>query len=101
MNGYDLRLMNSSFDRLRFDGLREPVRRKQRASDDFPQRAPVWSRPGASRNYVVRSELSLRHPIDYTRTRAGLKGNWQPFGDRGSCRPSYGFWDGTSLASGL
>jgi hypothetical protein len=41
-----------------------------------------------------------RHPIDYRRTRAGIKGSWQPFGDRGPRSSNYGLWDGTSLASG-
>jgi len=39
-------------------------------------------------------EDSLRHPVNYFRTRAGLKGAWRPYAR------SYGIADGTSLTGG-
>ncbi len=44
-------------------------------------------------------QASLSHPVDYARTRAGIKGSWRPQGDRHSY-DSFGLRDGTSLAGG-
>lgn len=98
-NGYDLRLINSAMDDVKLIGYTS----RYEEENDFPpffldapplSPAPV---PPATTSY---DENSLRHPVDYTRTRAGLKGSWQPFGDRGPRHSNYGLWDGTSLASG-
>ena len=92
-NGFDLRLMNTSFDNFDLTGYASRY-----AEDNELPTTFLTAPPLAPANTY--DQTSLRHPLDYTRTRAGLKGKWEPFGDRGSCHPSYGFWDGTSLAAG-
>jgi hypothetical protein len=97
-NGYDLRLINSSIDDVTLTGY---TSRYAENTDyppfflDAPPLSPAPVPPAASYD-----ENSVRSPLDYTRTRAGLKGSWQPFGDRGSRYSNYGLWDGTTLASG-
>lgn len=98
-NGYDLRLINTSIDDLTLTAY------ASRYAEDtsFPPTifdapplspAPV---PPATTSY---DEDSLVHPINYNRTRVGLKSSWQPFGDRGPRCSNYGLWDGTTIASG-
>jgi hypothetical protein len=97
-SGYDLRLINDALDDMtltayasRYDeetGLPAVIL-------DTPPFGPTPVPPA-----VAYDRASLRHPVDYNRTRVGLKSSWQPFGDRGPRRSNYGMWDGTSLASG-
>jgi hypothetical protein len=97
-SGYDFRLINSSIDDVKITGY---ASRYDEETDfppfalDSPPLAPAPVPPNPSYD-----ETSLRHPVDYARTRAGVKGSWQPFGDRGPRCSNYGLWDGTSLASG-
>lgn len=92
-NGFDVRLMNDSFEDL------DTTFYVSRYAEDneFP---PFFltSPPLAPDNTY--DEDSLRHAVDYTRTRAGVKWKWDPNCDRRSCYPSYGFWNGTSWAAG-
>jgi hypothetical protein len=97
-NGYDLRLTNRSFDQVTFTGYTSRYEETNEFPPFFldePPLSPAPTPPDPSYD-----EESLRHPLDYTRTRAGLKGTWQPFGDRGPRCSNYGLWDGTSLAAG-
>jgi hypothetical protein len=92
-SGYDLRLINSSIDDLKVTAYSSLYDEH----NDFPPfffNAPPLA---PANNY---DETSLRHPVDYLRTRAGLRGSWQPFGDRGPRRTNFGLWEGTSLVSG-
>jgi hypothetical protein len=92
MNGYDLRWMNHSFDDFDLTGYVSRYEENNELPTTF-----LTAPPYAPANTY--DQDSLRHPIDYTRTRAGLKGTWRPYGDRYSyC--SYGFRNGTSLAGG-
>jgi len=92
-DGYDIRLINTSFEDLDITGYAS----QYVENNEFP---PFFltSPPLAPANTY--DEDSLRHPVDYTRTRAGLKWKWDPSRDRRSCYPSYGFWNGTSWAAG-
>ncbi len=97
-NGYDLRLINDSLDQVTITGYASRYAENTDYPPFFltsPPYAPTPTPPNPSYD-----ETSLSQPIDYTRTRAGIKANWQPFGDRGSRRTNYGLWEGTSLASG-
>jgi hypothetical protein len=92
-DGFDLRLMNTSFDNLDVTSYVSRYAENNELPTTFltaPPRAPA----------STYDRVSLRHPVDYTRTRVGLKGKWEPFGDPGSGYPSYGFLDETSLAAG-
>ena len=75
MEGYDLRLTNTGLDQITLTGYTSRyVETNQVPSTYFtsPPLAPdnTWD------------EDSLRHPVNYFRTRAGIKGTWQPFGNR-------------------
>ena len=92
MNGYDLRLINSSFDQTTLTGYMSRYGEDNELPTTFFNAPPL----SPANNY---DQNSLRHPVDYARTRAGIKGSWQPYGDRHSY-DSYGLWDGTSFAGG-
>jgi hypothetical protein len=92
-NGYDIRLINSSYDDVKLTGYTS----RYEEDTDFP---PFFLNEPPLAPASTYDQDSLRHPLEYTRTRAGLKGSWQPFGDRGPRCSNYGLWDGTSLASG-
>lgn len=92
-NGFDLRLMNSSIDQVTLTGYASRYEEENELPTSY-----LTTPPYAPAN--TWDQDSLRHPVDYTRTRAGIKGAWQPFGDRGPRRTNYGLWEGTSLASG-
>jgi hypothetical protein len=92
MNGYDLRLINSSLDQIKLTGYASRYEETNELPSTFLNAPPL----APANNY---DQTSLRHPVDYTRTRAGIKGSWRPYGDRNSYY-SYGFQDGTSLAGG-
>jgi hypothetical protein len=97
-DGYDLRWINRSFDDMTLTGYTSRYDERNEFPPFFlvtPPFAPTPVPPDVSLE-----EQFARHPIDYTRTRAGVKGTWQPFGDRGPRCSNYGLWDGTSLASG-
>lgn len=92
MNGYDLRLINSSFDQITLTGYTSRYDESNELPSTFLTAPPL----APANTY---DQLSLRHPVDYTRMRAGIKGSWRPQGDRHS-NYSYGLQDGTSLAGG-
>jgi hypothetical protein len=97
-DGYDLRWINTSLDDVTLTGYTSQYDETNEFPPFFlvePPFAPTPVPPALSLE-----EQFLRHPIDYSRTRAGIKGTWQPFGDRGPRSSNYGLWDGTSLASG-
>ncbi len=87
MNGYDIRLTNTSLDQVTLTGYASRyVETNQVPTTYFtePPLAPAntWDQD------------SLRNPVNYFRTRAGVKGAWQPYAG------SYGLSDGTSLTGG-
>jgi hypothetical protein len=97
-SGYDLRLINRAID----DTTVTWYASRYDESNEFPPfflDEPPFA-PAPVPPAISLEEQFLRHPIDYRRTRAGVKGTWQPFGDRGRRCSNYGLWDGTSLASG-
>jgi hypothetical protein len=90
--GYDLRLINSSIEQTKITAYTSWYDEDNELPGvilDAPPLAPEGF-----------EETRLRHPVDYTRTRAGVKTSWQPFGDRGPRYTNYGLWEGTTLASG-
>jgi hypothetical protein len=97
-DGYDLRWINRSLDDVTLTGYAS----RYDENNDFPPfflvEPPFAPEPVAPA--LPLEEQFARHLIDYRRTRAGIKGTWQPFGDRGPRSSNYGLWDGTSLASG-
>lgn len=96
--GYDLRLTNRALDDITltyYASRYDETNQLPPFFFDAPPFAPTPVPPA-----LPVDQQFARHPIDYRRTRAGLKGNWQPFGDRGPRCSNYGLWDGTSLASG-
>jgi hypothetical protein len=96
-DGYDLRWINSSIDDVTLTGYTSRYDETNEFPPFFlvgaPFAPPEPPTPGLEERFA-------RHPIDYRRTRAGIKSTWQPFGDRGPRSSNYGLWDGTSLASG-
>lgn len=92
-NGYDLRLMNDRYDDLNVTAY---VSRYDE-TNELPT-TYLTSPPYAPANTY--DQDSLRQPVDYVRTRAGLKGKWKPFGDQPRYYPAYGFLDGSSFALG-
>jgi hypothetical protein len=92
MRGYDLRLINSSFDQFKLTGYASRYDERNELPTTFFTAPPL----APANTY---DQDSLRHPVDYTRTRAGIKGSWRPYGDRRSY-DSYGWQDGTSLTGG-
>lgn len=91
--GFDLRVTNTSFDNFDLTGYASRYVEDNELPTTFLTTPPLA--PASTYDQV-----SLRHPVDYARMRAGLKGKWEPFGDRGSSHSAYGFRDGTSLAAG-
>lgn len=92
LNGYDLRLINRGFDQTTFTGYVSRYSENNELPLTF-----LTSPPYAPANTY--DQDSLRHPVDYTRLRAGIKGSWQPYGNLHSY-DAYGWGDGTSLAGG-
>jgi hypothetical protein len=72
--GYDVRLINRSFDRLTIT----PYARLDEENNEFP---PPFLLP-EELNTGVNSQL--RHPVDYSRAAAGVKSVWEPFRDAGA-----------------
>ncbi len=92
-NGYDLRLTNTAIDDVRITGYASRYEENTTFPSSFLSGAP-YSSPDTY------DETSLVHDIDYTRTRAGVKSSWQPYGDRGPRCTNYGLFEGTTIASG-
>jgi hypothetical protein len=92
-DGYDLRLINRSLDDVTVTYYASRYDETNELPTVFFNQPPLGPPTPVDQN-------SVRHPIDYRRTRAGVKSTWQPFGDRGPRCSNYGLWDGTSLASG-
>lgn len=92
-NGYDLRLINTAMDDTTLTGYTSRYAETTNAVP-FYLNSPPYS---PSNGY---DEASVAHDIDYTRTRAGIKSSWQPYGDRGSRCTNYGLFEGTTIASG-
>ncbi len=90
--GYDLRLINSSFDGMSLTGYASMYTEKNQVPTDY-----LTTLPYAPDNTY--DEDSLRHPVDYSRSRAGIKGSWRPWGNLSYCS-SYGLRYGTSLTAG-
>ena len=74
-SGYDTRLTNRSIDGVTLTAYGS----LDEENNEFPP-------------FLLPEELTasvnsqMRHPIDYSRARAGLKGSWQPFG---ACAPDW------------
>jgi hypothetical protein len=92
-DGYDLRLINRALDDITITYYASRYDETNELPTVFFNQPPLGPPTAVDQN-------SVRHPIDYRRTRAGVKAAWQPFGDRGPRRSNYGLWDGTSLATG-
>jgi hypothetical protein len=97
-DGYDLRWINQASDDLTLTWYTSRYDETNQFPPFFLTEPPLAPTPVPPA--VSLEEQFARHPIDYRRTRAGVKSTWQPFGDRGPRRSNYGLWDGTSLASG-
>ena len=92
-NGFDLRLMNNTYDDLNITAYASRYQETNELPTTFLTAPPL----APANTY---DEDSLRHPVDYFRTRAGVKGTWKPFGKSPRYYPSYGFLDGSSFAAG-
>lgn len=92
-NGYDLRLTNTAIDDTRITGYAS----RYEENTSFP---PVYLTGAPYSSPNTYDQDSVVHDIDYTRTRAGIKSSWQPYGDRGPRCTNYGLFEGTTLASG-
>lgn len=92
-NGYDLRLMNDTYDDLYVTAYVSQYDEKNELPTTF-----LTSPPYAPANTY--DEDSLKHPVDYFRTRAGIKSTWDPFGNQHSGYGRYGLQDGTTVAAG-
>ncbi len=93
INGYDLRLINTGFDDTTITGY------ASRFAEDTTFPGVILTTPPYAPANTYDAD-SLREPIDYTRTRAGIKASWQPYGDRGRRCTDYGLWEGTTITSG-
>ncbi|MBI1900708.1 MAG: hypothetical protein HYS13_06315 [Planctomycetia bacterium] len=85
-SGFDLRVTNSAMDTVKLTGYVSMDDENNELPTVFFNAPPLSPANNYDRN-------SLRHPVDYTRTRAGVKGRWQPLGDCGAA-------SGFSLAGG-
>lgn len=92
-DGFDLRLMNDTYADLDVTAYVSHYDETNELPTVF-----LTSPPYAPANTF--DEDSLRHPVDYTRTRAGLKGTWDPFGNQRTGYGAYGFRDGSTIAWG-
>jgi hypothetical protein len=90
-SGFDLRLINTRFDRMRLTGYASMHDENTSFPPFFLDAPPL----APADNYDANS---VRQPIDRTWTRAGIRGSWQPFAD--PCCAPYGLRHGTSLVSG-
>jgi hypothetical protein len=97
-DGYDLRWINRSLDDITLTYYASRYDETNQFPPFFLDTPPLAPTPVPPA--LPLDQTAARHPIDYRRTRAGVKGTWQPFGDRGPRCSNYGLWDGTSLASG-
>jgi hypothetical protein len=68
--GYDVRLINHSFEGMTVT----PYFRLDEENNEFPPILLPEEQTTSVRN-------QMRHPVDYSRARAGVRGNWQPFSD--------------------
>lgn len=91
--GFDLRLMNSAYDGVRWTAFASMV-------DENNELPPFYLTEPPLAPDNTYDEDSLKHPVDYTRTRAGIRGSWRPGCDGCAYGPSYGLRDGTSLRGG-
>ena len=97
-DGYDLRWINRSLDDITVTYYASRYDETNQFPPFFLTEPPLG--PPTVPPALPLEQQFARHPIDYRRTRAGVKGTWQPFGNRGPRCSNYGLWDGTSLASG-
>lgn len=91
--GYDLRVMNSAFEGLNLTGYVNWYKEDNELPPFY-----LTSPPYAPANTY--DEDSVQHPVDYTRTRAGVKARYRPFGDSYGNGYAYGWGCGTSIAAG-
>jgi hypothetical protein len=87
--GFDARLTNRSIDNL---SLTAYATMHDEANDFPPFLLPEETNAG------VMSQM--RHPIDYTSTRAGLRGRWLPYADARPGSADWDAWQSLSIASG-
>jgi len=83
-NGFDVRWIDRSFERITSTWYASNYNETNEIPPFFFNAPPLSPANGYD-------QASIRHPVDYFRTRAGWKGNW---------RPSSDFTNGFSLAGG-
>jgi hypothetical protein len=88
--GYDVRLTNRSFDGVTLTGYASMYEENNQLPTTFFTTPPFGTNLG---NALQREPGGgPDHPINYDRTRVGVKGNWRPYDD--------GAWSGFLLAGG-
>jgi hypothetical protein len=97
-SGFDARITNTAFDRLSLTTYASLHEENNELPTTFLDAAPLGPPPVPPATQST-DELSLRHPVDYNRFRAGLRSSWRPFGNPNSLS-SFGFWDGLAITSG-
>lgn len=86
LGGFDLRLTNRTFDRLTLT----PYGSQYDENNQLPTRL-FSAAPYGLGETTDGADPTVTHPIDYTRTRVGMKGDWRPFDDEGPYDPDE--WD--------
>ena len=69
--GYDLRLTNTSLDDVTITTFAKSHREDNQLPSTFPE-AGIFQDPGVPAS-------DIRHPVDYSRFKAGAKSRWSPF----------------------
>lgn len=92
-SGVDVRLINTVLDNFTWTLYANMDREDNELPETFLSGPPLSS----PNNY---DQISLRHPVDYLRSRTGIKANWQPYGRPASGGAAYGLQDGLSFAGG-
>lgn len=88
--GFDVRLVNTSMCGVKLVGYANLHDEDNELPSTFLNAPPLSPPTGYD-------EASLRHPVDYNRLRAGVKGTWTPY-ESGAY--GHGVWDGVSIVAG-
>ena len=84
-HGFDLRLINRSIEKTTWTGYASMYDENNQLPPFFFNAPPL----APANNY---DQDSLRHPVDYNRSRVGLKGNWRDPGSGWSMTSGYEYF---------